>query len=100
MLVHADDLESVEASNETSCLEEQLRSLGLLDNKDDLTSNSMLNSTKFKGISLEENMPPKKVCFFAEIEKRLLVVYFWFHVFVFSISVCLMTLSLYIFSIR
>ncbi|RVW39997.1 hypothetical protein CK203_088955 [Vitis vinifera] len=61
MLVHADDLESVEASNETSCLEEQLRSLGLLDNKDDLTSNSMLNSTKFKGISLEENMPPKKM---------------------------------------
>ncbi|KAJ9699679.1 hypothetical protein PVL29_005511 [Vitis rotundifolia] len=59
--VHADDLESVEASNETSCLEEQLRSLGLLDNKDDLTSNSMLNSTKFKGISLEANMPPKKM---------------------------------------
>ncbi|XP_034684888.1 WD repeat-containing protein 43 isoform X2 [Vitis riparia] len=56
-----DDLESVEASNETSCLEEQLRSLGLLDNKDDLTSNSMLNSTKFKGISIEENMPPKKM---------------------------------------
>ncbi|CBI22945.3 hypothetical protein VitviT2T_006062 [Vitis vinifera] len=56
-----DGLESVEASNETSCLEEQLRSLGLLDNKDDLTSNSMLNSRKFKGISLEENMPPKKM---------------------------------------
>ncbi|RVW99185.1 hypothetical protein CK203_018991 [Vitis vinifera] len=56
MLVHADGLESVEASNETSCLEEQLRSLGLLDNKDDLTSNSMLNSRNLRVSVL------KKIC--------------------------------------
>ena len=66
LIAYADELDTIEVSKETSCLEEQLRSSGLLDKKDDLTSNSMLDSTKFKGISLEAKVPLKKVCFFAE----------------------------------
>lgn len=66
MFAHADDSDTVESPNDISSLEEQLQSLGLLDSKDDLTSNSMLSSTKFKGIILEANVPLKKVCFFVE----------------------------------
>ncbi|XP_038723535.1 WD repeat-containing protein 43 isoform X2 [Tripterygium wilfordii] len=43
------------------CMEERLRSLGVLSSKDDRTLNSALDSTKFRGIDLEANLTHKKM---------------------------------------
>ena len=45
----------------TFCVEDRLRSLGILRNNDELTSNSMLDSKILKGINLEANWPQRKV---------------------------------------
>lgn len=43
------------------CIEDKLRSLGILSNKDDVASNLTFNSTLSKGINLQENVPQKKM---------------------------------------
>ncbi|XP_022741445.1 U3 small nucleolar RNA-associated protein 12 isoform X2 [Durio zibethinus] len=50
------DLVQLEADSKALCMEDQLRSLGILD-----TSNSSLDSIVFDGINLEANVPPKKM---------------------------------------
>lgn len=44
------------------CMEDQLRSLGILHSTDDHTSESILKLSRSKGIDLEANMSQKKVC--------------------------------------
>ena len=58
ILAHAGDLVQLEADSKALCMEDQLRSLGILD-----TSDSPLDSIVFDGINLEANVLPKKVCF-------------------------------------
>ena len=54
------------AGHRPICMEDRLRTLGILDNKDDLTSDSVFDSMKLRGINIEaNNMPQKKVCFLA-----------------------------------
>ncbi|BBG93140.1 transducin family protein / WD-40 repeat family protein, partial [Prunus dulcis] len=43
------------------CMEDRLRSLGILSKADDLIINSTLNSATFKSIDLHTNMPQKKM---------------------------------------
>ncbi|XWS38991.1 hypothetical protein CRYUN_Cryun18bG0011600 [Craigia yunnanensis] len=50
------DLVQLEADSKSLCMEDQLRSLGILD-----TSNSPLDSFVFDGINLEANVLPKKM---------------------------------------
>ncbi|PSR85094.1 hypothetical protein CEY00_Acc33077 [Actinidia chinensis var. chinensis] len=45
----------------TICMEDRLRTLGILDNKDDLTSDLVFDSMKTRGINIEANMPQKKM---------------------------------------
>ncbi|KAE8697857.1 Transducin family protein / WD-40 repeat family protein, putative isoform 3 [Hibiscus syriacus] len=51
-----DDLMKLEADSKELCMEDQLRSLGILD-----TCNSPLDYILFDGINLEANLPPKKM---------------------------------------
>ncbi|KAM3707811.1 hypothetical protein ACB098_02G053500 [Castanea mollissima] len=51
----------VEVDTEALCLEDRLRSLGLLSNADDLTSDFTNTSVTFKGIELEADMPQRKI---------------------------------------
>jgi hypothetical protein len=53
----------LEVDTETSCLEDRLRSLGILSSGDDLTLELTVNSV-IKGIDLEADIPQKKVCLF------------------------------------
>lgn len=53
-----DDMEEVEVDTEALCMEDRLRSLGILSNGDDL---DLTLSATFKGIDLEADMPPKKI---------------------------------------
>jgi hypothetical protein len=62
LLVCADDMVELEVDTEISCLEDRLRSLGILSSGDDLTLGLTANSTTLKGIDLEADMPQKKVC--------------------------------------
>lgn len=62
LLVCADDMVEFEADTAAICMEDRLRSLGILSKADDLTINSTLNSATFKSIDLQTNMPQKKVC--------------------------------------
>lgn len=57
------DMVEVEVEVETApvCLEDQLRSLGILSKEDSSTSKSKLNSMIFKGVDLEASMPQKQV---------------------------------------
>lgn len=59
MLVFSDDMQ---VDDVTFCVEDRLRSLGILRNNDELTSNSMLDSKILKGFNLEANWPQRKVC--------------------------------------
>ena len=59
LLVCAEDMEELEVDTEALCMEDRLRSLGILSNGDDL---DLTLSATFKGIDLEADMPPKKVC--------------------------------------
>lgn len=61
IIIFADDKVEVEADSQTVCMEDRLRSLGILSNKDDLMSNSALEATLFNGIDFETNIPVKKV---------------------------------------
>ncbi|GAV64178.1 WD40 domain-containing protein/Utp12 domain-containing protein [Cephalotus follicularis] len=54
-----DDMVREEANSETFCMENRLRSMGILSGEDGLTSNSALNSTAFMGINLD--LPQKKI---------------------------------------
>lgn len=63
----ADDTVEVEADSEMVCMEERLRSLGILSGKDDPRLNLALKSTLFDDIDLEANMPEKKVSLLADI---------------------------------
>lgn len=73
-VVNADDLDKAEEDAGKICMEDRLRSLGLLGNKDDLGRESFpeippgisLKSTTFKDDHLwvEANISEKKVCFF------------------------------------
>ncbi|KAK9289201.1 hypothetical protein L1049_017675 [Liquidambar formosana] len=56
-----DDISKVEADTVTFCIEDRLRSLGILSNTDDPSFNSMLNSTLLEGIDLKANIPQKKM---------------------------------------
>lgn len=47
----------------TYCMEDRLRSLGILSNDGDLTPCSQLDNRILKGINFEANTPQKKVCF-------------------------------------
>ncbi|GMI95070.1 Nuclear Glucose-responsive WD40 protein1, GLUCOSE HYPERSENSITIVE 40 [Hibiscus trionum] len=51
-----DDSMKLEAGSKALCMEDQLRSLGILD-----TCNAQLDSIPFNGINLEANLPPKKM---------------------------------------
>lgn len=57
LLVCADDMVGVDT--EAVCMEDKLRSLGILSNGGDLTSDFTLNYATF---DFEAEMPPKKVC--------------------------------------
>ncbi|KAH9683656.1 WD REPEATS REGION domain-containing protein [Citrus sinensis] len=52
-----DDKVEVEAESQTVCMEDRLRSLGILSNKDDLMSNSALESTLFNVVQLVSVTP-------------------------------------------
>lgn len=56
-------MDKVGRGTTTVSMVDQLRSKGILCNKDDFTFNSVLNSTIFKGIAVEANMARKKVVF-------------------------------------
>lgn len=43
------------------CMEDRLRALGILDSKDDLTSDTVIDSTKLRGIDIEANLPQRKM---------------------------------------
>ncbi|XP_059647451.1 uncharacterized protein LOC132293828 [Cornus florida] len=60
-VANRDDVDNVGIDNVRVCMEDRLRTLGILNNKDDLTSNSVFDSTMLKGISLEANMPQRKM---------------------------------------
>lgn len=51
----------METESEIICMEDRLRSLGILSGKDDPRLNLALKSTLFNGIDLESNIPEKKV---------------------------------------
>ncbi|KAK9179262.1 hypothetical protein WN943_028461 [Citrus x changshan-huyou] len=52
-----DDKVEVEADSQTVCMEDRLRSLGILSNKDDLLSNSALEATLFNVVQLVSVTP-------------------------------------------
>ncbi|GMH28543.1 hypothetical protein Nepgr_030386 [Nepenthes gracilis] len=54
-------MEKTEANTATCCMEDRLRSLGILSCQDDVKKKSMLSSTIFKGIDLEATMPQRKM---------------------------------------
>ncbi|PQQ21460.1 uncharacterized protein Pyn_04627 [Prunus yedoensis var. nudiflora] len=56
-----DGMVEFEADTAAICMEDRLRSLGILSKADDLTINSTLNSATFKSIDLQTNMPQKKM---------------------------------------
>lgn len=62
-------MDKVGRGTTTVSMVDQLRSKGILCNKDDFTFNSVLNSTIFKGIDVEANMARKKVVFLKEIQQ-------------------------------
>lgn len=62
LLVCADDMDEVEVDTEAFCMEDKLRSLGILSNGDDLALDCTVDFATFKGVNLEAEMPPKKVC--------------------------------------
>lgn len=64
-LFYADDTVEIEADSSVICMEDQLRSLGILGGGDDPTSKLVLNSTEFKGVDIDANLPEKKVSFCA-----------------------------------
>ncbi|KAM7477695.1 hypothetical protein LguiA_025908 [Lonicera macranthoides] len=53
--------DNMQVDDATFCVEDQLRSLGILRNNDERTSNSMLDSKILKGINLEANWPQRKM---------------------------------------
>ncbi|KAF8387768.1 hypothetical protein HHK36_026423 [Tetracentron sinense] len=56
-----DDLEKLEGGTVAVCMEDRLRSLGILSNGDDLTSTSTLTSKIFSDAHFEANIPQKKM---------------------------------------
>ncbi|OVA12921.1 WD40 repeat [Macleaya cordata] len=64
-----DDQEKIEEDTVTTCMEDRLRSLGILGNEDDLSigsyqwapKNLTLSSTMFSDGNFEANIPPKKI---------------------------------------
>lgn len=56
----ADNAVDMEADSEMFCMENRLRSLGILQSED-LMSTSLFDSAMIKDIDLEANMPQKKV---------------------------------------
>lgn len=65
MLVCADDIVEFEADTAAICMEDRLRSLGIISKVDEHTSSSTLNSATFKSIDLQTILPQKKVCLIA-----------------------------------
>lgn len=61
--VGSDDITVMEVDTEAICMEDRLRSLGLLSETDDITSKSMQNPGLLEGIDLESLMSQKKVIF-------------------------------------
>lgn len=62
MSICADDFNEV-GDTPIVCMEDRLRALGILDSKDDLTSDTVIDSTKLRGIDIEANLPQRKVRF-------------------------------------
>ncbi|KAF4350692.1 hypothetical protein F8388_003413 [Cannabis sativa] len=56
-----DDALEMEVDSVANCMEERLRSLGLLSEADDFTSMSRQNSTILEGIDLKAHVPQKKM---------------------------------------
>ncbi|KAG6731707.1 hypothetical protein I3842_01G142800 [Carya illinoinensis] len=56
-----DDMDEVEVDTEAFCMEDKLRSLGILSNGDDLALDCTVDFATFKGVNLEAEMPPKKI---------------------------------------
>lgn len=56
-----DGMVEFEVDTAAICMEDRLRSLGLLSRVDDQTINSTLNSAAFKSIDIQTNMPQKKM---------------------------------------
>lgn len=59
LLICADDV--VQGETDVICMEDRMRSLGLLYSESDCASNNELCSTLLKGIDLEATLPTKKV---------------------------------------
>lgn len=51
----------MELDTEAICIEDRLRSLGILSKEDNSASKSKVNSNIFNGVDLKVNMPQKKV---------------------------------------
>ncbi|CAK9138939.1 unnamed protein product [Ilex paraguariensis] len=60
-LASKDDVDKIGVDIGTFCVEDRLRSLGILNNDNDLMSDSMLDLEILKGIGREANMPQKKM---------------------------------------
>ncbi|KAM2236933.1 hypothetical protein ACFX1S_012347 [Malus domestica] len=56
-----DGMVELEADTAAICMEDRLRSLGIISKVDDHTFNCTLNSATFKSIDLQTNMPQKKM---------------------------------------
>ncbi|XP_048321361.2 uncharacterized protein LOC107433202 [Ziziphus jujuba] len=56
-----DDMVEMELDTEAICIEDRLRSLGILSKEDNSASKSKVNSNIFNGVDLKVNMPQKKM---------------------------------------
>lgn len=61
LLICADGM--VQSETDVICMEDRMRSLGMLPSESDCTSNFELCSTLLKGIDLEATLPMKKVSY-------------------------------------
>lgn len=83
MLVCPDGTVEFELDTGAICMEDRLRSLGILSKVDDPTINSALNSAAFKSIDIQTNMSQKKVCLFICVFQVSYILYFYLYYFEF-----------------
>lgn len=62
-----DDIAAMEVDSEVICLEDRLRSLGLLSKTDDIKSKSNWYSSILHGIDIEAVVQQKRVCFYVSV---------------------------------
>lgn len=68
--------DNMEMDQVTMCLEDKLRTEGILSSDNDLTSNKIQLSKLLKGVNLEDNMPQKQVSIFIFIYFHLSFFFF------------------------